>query len=44
MDRERWDAFVSWLTHEGILTDLDGDSIPRGELDVDGLYTTRLLG
>ena len=44
MDRERWDAFVSWLTHEGILTDLDGDSITRGELDVDGLYTTRLLG
>ena len=44
MDRERWDAFVSWLTHEGILTDLDGDPITRGELDVDGLYTTRLLG
>ena len=43
MDRERWDAFVSWLTDEGILMDLDGEAIPRGELDVDGLYTTRLL-
>jgi NitT/TauT family transport system substrate-binding protein len=44
MDRERWEAFVSWLTDEGILTDRDGEEIPRGELDVDGLYTTRLLG
>lgn len=43
MDRERWAAFVSWLTSEGILTDLDDEPIPRGEIDVDGLYTTRLL-
>lgn len=44
MDRERWDAFVSWLTSERILSDPDGEAIPRGEIDVDGLYTTRLLG
>jgi ABC-type nitrate/sulfonate/bicarbonate transport system substrate-binding protein len=43
MDRERWDAFVSWLTDERLLTDRGGDPIPRGELDVDGFSTTRLL-
>ena len=43
MNRERWATFVSWLTDESILTDREGEPIPRGELDVDGLYTMRLL-
>lgn len=43
MDRARWAAFVDWLGRESVLADLDGEFLPASAVDVDALFTTRLL-
>jgi NitT/TauT family transport system substrate-binding protein len=43
MERDRWAAFVDWLSAVGALTDLAGDHLPANEVDVDALFTTDYL-
>ena len=43
MAHDRWDAFVEWLADTGILTTIDGEPIPAGDLETAALYTNALL-
>jgi NitT/TauT family transport system substrate-binding protein len=43
MARERWAAFVDWLTEAEILTDLDDEPIPREAVDVDATFSNAAL-
>jgi NitT/TauT family transport system substrate-binding protein len=43
MERDRWAAFVDWLSDVGALTDLQGDHLPADEVDVDALFTVEYL-
>jgi NitT/TauT family transport system substrate-binding protein len=43
MSYDRWDSFVTWLGDNEILTTVDDEPIPAGELPTEDLYTNDLL-
>lgn len=43
MDPARWTAFVDWLFAHDLISDRNGQILPRSAVDVASLFTNELL-